>query len=70
MNDFSKNIKIAGIICDACVRLIQKRVGGIKGVNEVVINKDTGETKIFSTRELSKEDLEYVLADTDYKISA
>lgn len=70
MNDFEKTIKIAGITCDACVRLIQKRVGGIKGVSEVVVNKDTGETKIFASYEITKDDIEYVLADTDYKISA
>lgn len=69
MSDFEKTIKITGITCDACVRLIQKRVGGIKGVTDVVVNKDTGETKIFANRDLSKEDIEYVLADTEYKIS-
>lgn len=70
MNDFEKTIKISGITCDACVRLIQKRVGAVKGVSEVVVNKDTGETKIFSSKEITKDDIEYVLADTDYQISA
>lgn len=69
MNDFEKTIKITGITCDACVRLIQKRVGGIKSVTDVVVNKDTGETKIFADREITKEDIEYVLADTEYKIT-
>ena len=69
MNDFEKTIKIIGITCDACVRLIQKRVGGIKGVTDVVVNKNTGETKIFASRKISKEDIEYILADTEYKIT-
>lgn len=63
------NIKISGISCGACVKLIQKRIGGIEGVQEVNIDKDSGQTEIISQRVLPIEKIKSSLKDTPYDLT-
>lgn len=63
------NIKISGISCGACVKLIQKRIGAIEGVQEVNIDKDSGQTEIISLRAIPIEEIKSSLKDTNYDLT-
>lgn len=71
MNNFiTTTFKISGITCDACTRLILKRIGKINGVQEVKVDKSSGVTTIMADRKLPREDIENVLLDTEFTLSA
>lgn len=59
--------KILGITCDACIKLIKRRVGSIGEVTEVDVNQ-TGTTSIKASRSLTKEEIRYVLKGTHYQL--
>lgn len=63
------NIKISGISCGACIKLIQKRIGGIEGVQEVKIEQSSGQAEINSTRALPIEEIKASLKDTPYEVN-
>lgn len=69
MKNYSLSIKISGITCDACVRLIKKKVGKLIGVTDVIIKNNNGDTTIVSTKELKVSDISTALSDMPYTIS-
>lgn len=68
MNNFVLNLKISGITCDACLRLIKKRLGNLDGISEVTIEKASGETIIASRKKLSLTDVNNALTGLPYKV--
>ncbi len=68
MNDYTLNLKISGITCEACIRLIRKKVGKITGVKDVVIKNNNGETMIVSNNELKISDIISSLEGLPYKV--
>ncbi|MCL5094330.1 MAG: heavy-metal-associated domain-containing protein [Patescibacteria group bacterium] len=62
------NLKIDGITCPACVKLIERRISKIGGVNSVDVNLG-GEATINSDQEIDLEEIKEVLSDTDYKVN-
>ena len=62
------NLTISGITCDACVKLITKRVSRIAGVNSVAIDKSTGKTSINSNTTLTPQSIQMVLEGTQYNV--
>lgn len=70
MNDLvNTTVTINGITCDACVKLIEKRVLRIPGVKDVIVDRDCGKTTVIADKKIAQEDIEYVLSDTEYTIS-
>lgn len=67
-NTFKLNLKISGITCEACIRLIRKKVGKITGVKDVVIRDNNGETLIVSNNELKISDIISSLEGLPYKV--
>lgn len=68
MNKFTLNIKISGITCDACVKLITKRVGKLDGATDIVISQNSGETIINSTNKLNISDIASALSGLPYQV--
>lgn len=69
MRNYSLSIKISGITCDACVRLIKRKVGKLTGVTDVIIKNNNGDTTIVSNKELEASDVRTVLSGLPYTVS-
>lgn len=65
---FTTNIKLGGLTCSACKKVAEKRIATINGVNSVLVDLNSGATVIKADRNIIKEEVENVLADTDYKV--
>lgn len=64
-----KNLfKINGLTCDACVKLVSKKLAKIKGVSELSIDKRSGTLEINSEKIIEAREINNYLKDTDYKI--
>lgn len=68
MSNYNLNLKISGITCEACIRLIKKKVGKLNGVSDVIIKGNTGETTVISIRKLSVSDITSALSGLPYQI--
>lgn len=64
----TSHFNLAGLTCEACVRLIQKRLGKIEGVQSVSVDA-TGAATVSAVREISNEEVKTALAGTSYSIS-
>lgn len=62
------SVTISGITCEACVKLITKRVSRIKGVNDVSIDQATGITTINADTTLTPQNIQLALEGTHYHI--
>ena len=61
-------IKILGTHCPACKKLTEKRIKTLAGVRAVEVNYETGEATIVSDRDVSQEEINNVLSNTEYKV--
>lgn len=68
MKNQTLSLKISGITCDACVKLIKKKVGKLDGVSEVDIKDNNGETTITSIKKLNISDITSALSGLPYQI--
>ena len=60
------NIKLSGLTCPACQKLVSKRIKSIEGVAEVNVGL-SGKTDITAERSISEEEVEKVLEGTGYQ---
>lgn len=63
-----QTIKISGITCGACVKLITRKLNRMEGVNEVISVSDTGEAKVAVDVRFTKDAYIQALAGTPYEI--
>lgn len=63
-----QTIKLSGLTCGACQKLITKRIMKISGVKNVKVELN-GKTEIDSQRNISNEEIMKVLEGTEYKIT-
>lgn len=68
MNSYNLNLKISGITCEACIKLIRKKVRKISSVKNVVIKDNNGETMIESDNELTTSDIVSALEGLPYQV--
>lgn len=68
MNNYILNLKISGITCEACIKLIKKKVGKITGVKDIVIKDNNGETMIVSENEIKTSEIISALNGLPYKV--
>lgn len=61
------NFKISGLTCDACVKLSTKRIGRIPGVSVVQVDKDSGQSSLVATREVTLAEINESLKGTEYR---
>ncbi|NTU98596.1 heavy-metal-associated domain-containing protein [Candidatus Falkowbacteria bacterium] len=66
MNIFK--LKLAGLTCEACVKLVTKRLKSIAGVENVSINLSTGQTEITAFRPINPEEVTASLTNSPYSI--
>lgn len=64
---YKTNFKISNINCEACTKLINRRIASINDVSGVSINLN-GIGNIISNRKIERTEVENILKDTDYKI--
>lgn len=62
-----QTIKISGLTCGACQKLITKRIMKIEGIKDVRVELN-GKTEIDAERNISREEIMKVLEGTEYKI--
>ena len=61
-------VKITGINCEACTKIIKKRLLTVPGVVDVQINLD-GNADITTNSKVTLLQLQEVLHDTEYRIT-
>lgn len=61
------HIKLTGLTCSACQKLIEKRLKAIDGVKEVKVAPN-GNTEITASRVIESDEIAKQLADTDFKL--
>ncbi len=61
-------IKLSGLTCPACKKLIEKRVAVIPGVSRVDVNVESGQAVIDSSPGLQLSEIVAVLKDTPYQV--
>ncbi|KKQ01959.1 MAG: Copper chaperone CopZ [Candidatus Roizmanbacteria bacterium GW2011_GWA2_36_23] len=65
---YLSNIKLSGVTCGACEKVIKSRLKAIQGVVEVKVNIGDGQTIISSSQQITKEEIKNALAGTHYQI--
>lgn len=63
------NIKLKGLTCSACQKVVEKRVKGIEGVEEVSVDLANGAVEIKGQRMIENQEIIKVLEGTDYKVA-
>lgn len=61
-------IKLSGLTCPACKKLIEKRLSTISGIDRVDVRVDLGEAVIDSDQVIQLSEIKEVLKDTPYQI--
>lgn len=62
-----QTIKFGGLTCDACQKVIQRRISKIEGVEDVTVESN-GTTEVIVKVALSKAQVEKMLEGTPYKL--
>lgn len=68
MSNYQLNLKISGITCEACIKLIKRKVGKLDGVSDVVIKDNNGQTTITSIKKLNISDITSALSGLPYQV--
>lgn len=63
----TQKITLAGLTCEACQKLITKRIGRIDGVESVIVQMN-GQTEIVAKRNVAKSEITSVLEGTKYTL--
>jgi len=63
-------VTIKGVTCEACVKLITKRITKLPGVQEVISQSPSGVFAIQSARPLTTPVINQALEGTDYQVIA
>ena len=63
-----QTIKLSGLTCPACKKLIEKRLIGVPGINLVEVSLATQEAKIDTDHDVQLEEITEVLKDTPYQV--
>jgi len=61
------NFLLKGLTCEACAKLVKRRVGTINGVTDAVVSLD-GKMEVSADREIAKREISDVLSGTDYGV--
>lgn len=63
------NLKISGITCDACIKIIKRKVGKLDGVSDVAVKDNDGETTVTSIKKLNISDITSALSGLPYQVN-
>jgi copper chaperone CopZ len=62
-------LNIAGITCEACIKLITRRIKKLNGVTEVIIKDYNGKTIIISSSKIGISEIADALSDMPYSVT-
>ena len=68
MPTISSNFQLSGLHCESCKKITEKRVQKIEGVITAETNLQTGELRLKSQRQITKQEIIEALAGTDYLV--
>ena len=68
MPTISSNFQLSGLHCESCKKITEKRVQKIEGVITAETNLQTGELRLKSQRQITKQEIIDALAGTDYLV--
>lgn len=60
-------VKLSGLTCEACAKLVKRRIEKIDGVENATVLND-GTASIVASFNITKEDVRNALSDTEYKV--
>ena len=61
-------VKLAGLTCSACQKVIEKRLSKISGVSSVIVSLEDGKTDVTADRNITTEEIKNALEGTKYVI--
>lgn len=61
-------VQLDGLHCDACKKIIQKRLGKLEGVTLITVELDAQTALIQSNNPINQIQIENALKDSEYKI--
>lgn len=61
-------IKLSGLTCGACQKLIGKRIKSIDGVEDVIVD-ESGETQMIADRLITVAEVKKILENTPYSVA-
>lgn len=62
----TRTFKITGLHCEACTKLTAKRIKGIPGVTDAVVDLKSGRAEVVTDRELALGEIKTVLTGSEY----
>lgn len=67
---YTQTIRLSGLTCSACKKLIEKRIGLLPGVTKVDVTVSSGEATVVSDKEMANSPIQEALKDTPYRVIA
>jgi copper chaperone CopZ len=64
----TQNIQLTGLTCEACVKMVQKRLRRLPQVQDVVVTV-SGQAMIVADQEFTPDAIRQALADTPYQLA-
>ncbi len=61
-------VKISGLTCHACQKLVEKFLKRIEGVEHVHVDIQTGKTEVLADRIITHAEIEHALENTAYQV--
>ena len=65
---YTLQLTISGITCDACVKLIAKKISRLTNVQKVSVDQASGVTNIISTVTITPNEVQIALSGTPYSV--
>jgi copper chaperone CopZ len=62
----SQTFKITGLHCEACTKLAAKRLKGIPGVDDAVVDFKSGKAEVAAAREIGLGEIQTALTGSEY----
>lgn len=63
-----QTIRLSGLTCPACKKVIEKRISSIEGVIKIEVDIDSGIATIEANKEITILEMKEVLKDTPYQV--
>lgn len=68
MSNVTSNFQIAGMTCDACQKVVQKKLSKVADVENVTVDKEAGTANILSNRIINTAEVTAALEGTHYSL--
>ncbi len=64
---YTQTLHFSGLHCDACIKLITKKLSKLDGVESVSLSGE-GQFKVTANRSISKDEVIQLFVDTEYQL--